>query len=397
MNGEFLRVSDETCNKLKHIPCTAAAEETPAIAIDWEAKKREDEEHSRKLYEGLPPVKRDFYIEDPEVARLSKEEVAKIRFENRQISVSFREAEECLDAPNPVTTFRQAWQHFPDILELLEGRYEKPSPIQMQLWPVLLRGRDAIGIAQTGTGKTLAFLLPGLVNIQNQDPETKVFTGPRMIVIAPTRELALQIDDEVNKLQYSKIKRRALLMVSVICVCVYGQGDRGTQLRKLADGAMVVVATPGRLADLLRSQEVDLRRVSYVVFDEADRMLDMGFLCHLSLILNSVRKDRQFVMTSATWNSDIHHIAKFYLTDEIMVRVGERELKATYTVTQDVIVCEEDEKNAKLLEFLDTRTPDDKGLVFVNRRLSCEPLFSTIFEHFASKKRPLLCTHLNLL
>ncbi|KAF2355795.1 Helicase C-terminal, partial [Trinorchestia longiramus] len=345
------------------------------VVIDWDAKRKQWDEEERAVFEGLPPVKKMFYKEDPRVAQLSEEDVAKIRLENRKISVSYQNKEVCEDAPNPVSTFHEAWQHFPDLLQLLLLRYEKPSPIQMQLWPVLLTGRDAIGIAQTGTGKTLAFLLPGLVNIQNQDPEPCQFKGPRMVVLAPTRELAIQIHDEVNKLNYHKNTS----------VCIYGKADRQKQLDGLNSGASVVVATPGRLDDLLRTKQVDLRRVSYVVFDEADRMLDMGFLHNLTFIISGIRRDRQFIMTSATWNNDIHYIAKNYLHDEILVRVGERELEATYTVSQEVVVCEEHEKFDKLMLFLKGCTGQDKGLVFVNRRVLCDPLCSQILEYYDYK------------
>ena len=141
--------------------------------------------------------------------------------------------------------------------------FERPSPIQAQAWPYLLSGKDLIGIAQTGTGKTLAFLMPAFIHTDLQPLPRKKRGGPNVLVLSPTRELALQIDSEVKKYEYKGIKS----------VCLYGGGNRREQKKIVTAGVQVIIATPGRLNDLIQDGCLAIESVTYLVLDEADRML----------------------------------------------------------------------------------------------------------------------------
>ena len=171
------------------------------------------------------------------------------------------------EIPKPVTTFEES--PFPDYVleEVRRAGFKAPTPIQSQGWPMALCGRDVVGIAQTGSGKTLSFLLPAVVHI-NAQPHLSPGDGPIVLVLAPTRELAVQIQEECQRFgSSSRIKN----------TCVYGGMPRGPQARDLRRGVEICIATPGRLIDFLESGTTNLRRVTYLVMDEADRMLDMGF------------------------------------------------------------------------------------------------------------------------
>lgn len=139
-----------------------------------------------------------------------------------------------------------------------------------QAWPVLLKGEDLIGIAQTGTGKTLAFLLPALIHIDKQPVPRGQRGGANILILAPTRELAQQIEKEVCKYQFRGIK----------ACCVYGGGERRAQVDLVSKGVEIIIATPGRFNDLVASKIIDITSVTYLVLDEADRMLDMGVSNH---------------------------------------------------------------------------------------------------------------------
>jgi len=158
---------------------------------------------------------------------------------------------------------------FPEyVLEVVKkAGFREPTPIQAQGWPMALSGKDMVGIAATGSGKTLAYLLPAVVHI-NAQPYLAPGDGPIVLVMAPTRELAVQIKQEADLFGSSSRIRNT---------CLYGGAPKGIQARDLERGVEIVIATPGRLIDFLESGKTNLRRITYLVLDEADRMLDMGF------------------------------------------------------------------------------------------------------------------------
>lgn len=187
---------------------------TPPIdneVIDWDAANAVCEAARKERWAACPRLIKDFYVEHPEVTNMTEEDVAKFRLENKNISiVRTFEKEGCTEQmPKPTTKFEHAFEKYPDLMaEILKAGFEKPSPIQAQMWPVLLRGEDCIGIAQTGTGKTLAFLLPALIHTDGQPHARGVEArgGPNVLVLAPTRELAIQIEKEVAKYQFRNIR-----------------------------------------------------------------------------------------------------------------------------------------------------------------------------------------------
>lgn len=264
-----------------------------ASDFDWTKASSDHQKFQKERWQHLKPMIKNFYNEDPQVTTMSAEEVARIRLTKNKIECRRVFEKDDADAdefkvPNPVLTFEQAFRDYPDVLrEIRKQGFEEPSPIQCQAWPILLSGKDLIGIAQTGTGKTLAFLLPALIHIDGQTTPRTERVGPNVLVMAPTRELALQIKKEVDKYEYHGIK----------AVCVYGGGSRQEQIASVGRGVNIVIATPGRLNDLVMSGALNTSEVSYLVLDEADRMLDMGFEPQIRKALLDVRPDRQTVMT----------------------------------------------------------------------------------------------------
>lgn len=271
--------------------------------------------------------------------------------------------------PNPTVSFRQAFEQYPALLAAVENQsFTEPSPVQAQAWPILLKGHDLIGIAQTGSGKTLAFLLPALVHIEGQPIARKDRNGPTVLIMAPTRELAQQIVREVTKFPYKDIK----------CVCVYGGGDRRQQMNAVAKGVEIVVATPGRLYDLMQNGVLKTSSVSYVVLDEADRMLDLGFEPQIKKILIDIRPDKQIIMTSATWPEGIRRIANDYMDNPLQVCVGTLDLAACHSVTQHIEIIAEEEKRQGLLDFIHSLGTEDKAIVFVGRKITADQISSDL-------------------
>uniref|UniRef100_A0A8D2LYB8 RNA helicase n=1 Tax=Varanus komodoensis TaxID=61221 RepID=A0A8D2LYB8_VARKO len=267
--------------------------------------------------------------------------------------------------PNPICEFEDAFRHYPDIMvNIRKVGFQNPTPIQSQAWPIILQGFDLIGIAQTGTGKTLAYLMPGFIHLDLQPREKR--GGPGMLVLTPTRELALQVEAECSKYSYKGIKS----------ICIYGGGDRKGQINVVTKGVDIVIATPGRLNDLQMNNFINLRSITYLVLDEADRMLDMGFEPQIMKILLDIRPDRQTVMTSATWPDGVRRLAKSYLKDPMIVYVGTLDLAAVNTVEQKIVVIPEEEKRAFTRYFIDAMKSGDKIIIFVGKKLTADDLSS---------------------
>ena len=192
---------------------------------------------------------------------------------------------------------------------LAKHGFTQATPVQAEAIPSVLAGRDVVATAQTGTGKTLAFVLPMIHRLSEQGKQR----GIRAVVLSPTRELAIQIDDTFSRLAGGSGIRSAV---------VVGGLDEGRQLRAIRDGVQVLVATPGRLCDFLQRNLADLSRVEIAVLDEADRMLDMGFLPALRTILGRTPQGRQTLLFSATMEKSVAHLVSNYVTDPVRVAVG---------------------------------------------------------------------------
>jgi len=228
-----------------------------------------------------------------------------------------------------------------------------------------LSGRDLVAISATGSGKTIAFALPAMIHI-NAQPLLAPGDGPIVLVLAPTRELAVQIQEECTKFGSSSRIRNT---------CVYGGVPKGGQVRDLRRGAEIVIATPGRLIDMLESGVTNLRRVTYLVMDEADRMLDMGFEPQIKKIVEQIRPDRQTLMFSATWPKEVQRLAAEYQHDLIQVTIGSLELTANTSITQIVEVCSEFEKRGKLVKHLEMISQaSGKVLIFVGTKRVADEL-----------------------
>uniref|UniRef100_A0A672GDK7 RNA helicase n=1 Tax=Salarias fasciatus TaxID=181472 RepID=A0A672GDK7_SALFA len=309
----------------------------------------------------LPPIKKYFYTEAETLVFSNRKETNNIFVDD------LKEGEEKRPIPNPCRTFLEAFSLYPEIMENIERvGFTKPTPIQSQAWPVLLSGEDLIAIAQTGTGKTLAYLLPGFIHMDGQPVAEQ--NGPGMLVLTPTRELALQIEAECKKYRYKDYKS----------LCIYGGGDRRGQINMVKGGIDIVIATPGRLNDLQMNELITLSSISYLVLDEADRMLDMGFEPQIMKIILDIRPDRQTVLTSATWPTGVRRLAKSYLKNPMMVYVGTLDLAAVNTVQQTVTIVSEEEKKSYLYDFVRNMLPQDKVLIFVGRKIMADDISSDL-------------------
>ncbi|KAL3818300.1 hypothetical protein ACJIZ3_004205 [Penstemon smallii] len=238
--------------------------------------------------------------------------------------------------------------------------FDKPSPIQSNSWPFLLDGRDFIGIAKTGSGKTLAFGIPAIVHVLGKRKDkTSKKVNPLCLVLSPTRELAQQISDVLCD---------AGKPSGVKSVCVYGGTSKGPQISSLKSGVDFVIGTPGRLKDLIEMGVCHLKDVSFVVLDEADRMLDMGFEPEVRSILSQTCSVRQMVMFSATWPPAVHQLSQEFMDPSpVKVVVGSEDLTANHDVMQIVEVLEDRARDERLLNLLEKyhKSRRNRVLVFV--------------------------------
>ncbi|MGZ5492785.1 MAG: DEAD/DEAH box helicase [Thermoanaerobaculia bacterium] len=227
----------------------------------------------------------------------------------------------------------------PKLLQsVADAGYTVPTPIQHTAIPHILEGTDLIGIAQTGTGKTAAFVLP-LLELMGKQP-----TGPKpsLLIVAPTRELAMQIDEAVRSLARHLRFR---------CATIFGGVNENPQIQAVRRGVDIIVATPGRLLDLMQQGHVSLKSVRYVVLDEADRMLDMGFLPQVKRIIATLPRDRQTLLFCATLSRGVEQIAREVLRNPKTVEIGRRANPAA-TVAQFLYPVAKDRKVDLLLHLL---------------------------------------------
>jgi ATP-dependent RNA helicase DDX5/DBP2 len=301
----------------------------------------------------MPKFEKSFYQEDPAVVARSQREVDEFR-KVKEITIQGR------NVPRPVETFDEAGFPAYVMSEVKQQGFSGPTAIQSQGWPMALSGRDVVGIAETGSGKTLTYCLPAIVHI-NAQPLLAPGDGPIVLVLAPTRELAVQIQQEMTKFGKSSRIRNT---------CVYGGVPKGGQIRDLSRGVEVCIATPGRLIDMLESGKTNLRRVTYLVLDEADRMLDMGFEPQIRKIISQIRPDRQTCMWSATWPKDVRQLASDFLNDFIQVNIGSMDLSANRRITQIVEVVSEFEKRDRLVKHMEQVMEDrnNKVLIFTGTK-----------------------------
>ena len=266
---------------------------------------------------------------------------------------------------SPEMAFAQLQLAEPLSRAIQEMGYQRMTPIQAQAIPVVLQGRDVMGAAQTGTGKTAAFSLPLLQRmLRHENPSTSPARHPvRALVLLPTRELADQVAQQIKLYaQYTHLRSAV----------VFGGMDMKPQTLELKQGVEVLVATPGRLLDHIEAKNAVLNQVEYVVLDEADRMLDIGFLPDLQRILSYLPKQRTTLLFSATFSPEIKRLASSYLQNPVTIEVARSNATAS-TVEQHFYSVTEDFKRQAVHQILRDRGMK-QAFIFVNSKLGCARL-----------------------
>lgn len=254
-----------------------------------------------------------------------------------------------------------------DLLDAVyDMHFDKCTPIQEKAIPVILEGRDLMGVAQTGTGKTAAYLLPVIEMLIKYDfPQNRV----NCVVMAPTRELAQQIDRQLQGLSY---------YLPITSMAIYGGTDGETfsqQKKGLKSGADIIIATPGRLISHLNMGYVDLSEVSFFILDEADRMLDMGFLDDILKISSKLPKERQTLLFSATMPDNIKKLASKILVKPVEIKLAVA--KPADKITQIAYLCFDDQK-IPLLEHIFKESPPQKVIIFAGSKLKVKELYKAL-------------------
>jgi ATP-dependent RNA helicase DeaD len=254
----------------------------------------------------------------------------------------------------------------PSILAALQrAAYHEPTPIQAAFIPEALSGRDVIGQAQTGTGKTAAFLLPFLNSWRDNNQP-----GPQALVLAPTRELVVQVSEEARKLAPSKHCR---------AIPIYGGQRFRQQLTELKKGCDIAIGTPGRLLDHLSRGTLMLDRVRYVVLDEADRMLDIGFRPDIEKILRRCPRQRQTLLLSATLPPPVLRLAQRYMTDPLNINLSPEKITVE-NIRQSYVTVDEDRKFDLLLRVIDREKPR-QCIIFCERKRWADRLYRDLRHH----------------
>lgn len=252
---------------------------------------------------------------------------------------------------------------------IADAGYKTPTPIQDEAIPVLLKGRDLIGCAQTGTGKTAAFMLPILNHLVKVRKPRR--TGhPRALVLSPTRELAAQTAENVKK--YSKHAQLPF-------ACVFGGVSQFGQVKDIKKGAETLIACPGRLIDLMTQGIIFLDQVECFVLDEADRMLDMGFLPDIKRIISKLPKARQSLFFSATMSPQIRKLAAELVTDPVEITIAP-EAPTVEKINQRVMMVEKNDKDSLLVHLLESHPEWTKVIVFAKMRHGADRVNKKLFR-----------------
>eukprot|EP01117_Protostelium_nocturnum_P005506 TRINITY_DN198_c0_g2_i6.p1 TRINITY_DN198_c0_g2~~TRINITY_DN198_c0_g2_i6.p1 ORF type:complete len:657 (+),score=205.77 TRINITY_DN198_c0_g2_i6:74-2044(+) len=275
------------------------------------------------------------------------------------------------DVPKPISKWEDSLLHETLLRNVTNAGYTKPTPVQKYSISVVCNNRDLMSCAQTGSGKTAAFLLPilsQLLKTPREVPNRQV-CYPQALVLAPTRELAIQINDEARKF---------MVGTGLRCAVVYGGSPMGLQLRELERGCDLIVATPGRLCDIIERGRASVFKIKFLVLDEADRMLDMGFEPQIRRLVEREgmppKGTRQTLMFSATFPKEIQRLAASFLEDYVFLTIG-RVGATTELVTQKFIqVTSDDDKNKRLFDLIREVPKGELTLIFVETKKKANSL-----------------------
>ncbi|PON23050.1 ATP-dependent RNA helicase DBP3 [Trichoderma gamsii] len=362
---------DKKEKKAKKSQDEDATEEQPE-SMDVDEKPVEDKKQSKKDRKSKKETNGNAseeasngssYVQTMSLSNVAQSEIDEYLSKNE---IVITDPNNVTDKLRPITEFH----HLPST-NLLEKKpspfanYKAPTPIQAASWPSTLSGRDVVGVAETGSGKTMAFTLPCVEAISTIGKK-----GIKAVVVSPTRELAMQTYEQMSGVA-------ALLRLK--CVCLYGGASKDDQRALLQRGADIIVATPGRLKDFMSDGTVDLSGCKFAVLDEADRMLDKGFEEDIKLILGSCppREERQTLMFTATWPFSVQSLASSFMVNPVKITIGSRgketengsvELQANTRITQKVEVVDPRDKEFRLLQIIKQhhqgKQKDDRILVF---------------------------------
>ena len=324
-----------------------------------------EEKPQRVMY--IPPAPPE---EEEEIFKTIQQGINFDNYDNIAVEVTGR------DPVQPITSFQEAALYDTFKSNVEKAKYVKPTPVQKYSIPAILAGRDLMACAQTGSGKTAAFVLPvmtGMINNGLTGSQMSEIQAPQALVIAPTRELANQIYYEARKFAYGTMLKA--------CVC-YGGVSVGHQLSQIERGCHLLVATPGRLMDFINRRKISLHALKYLVLDEADRMLDMGFEPKIRELSENQdfppKTERQTLMFSATFPEEIQKLAGEFLNDYLFLTVG-RVGGATSDIEQNICQVSEFEKRDKLVELLNN-AGSDRMLVFVETKRMADFLASYLSQ-----------------
>lgn len=369
----------------EEVPVAEVAEE-PAAKKSKKGKKNKDQVMEDSTTASEPVEEAD--AEEEEAPKKSKKQKAK---QDTEVAESNGDAAAAEGAPDVLSAKKFRKKHFitaagenqvlPDPVQrfedapfgkkaiaALKAAFPAPTPIQAQAWPIAVEGNDLVAIAKTGSGKTLGFLLPAFKQISESEA-----SALSVLVLAPTRELVSQIEVECKKFEsHSKVTSAA----------VFGGAPKGPQVAAVKAKPQVLIATPGRLQDLMEMGVVSLKKVQYVVLDEADRMLDMGFEPEIKKILDTTPASRQTLLFSATWPKAVQRIATNYLKAEhVRVNVGQtEELAANKAVSQEFFAIGDDEKEVKLWRIIADLPEQAKLICFMNTKRRVVALKKAFWE-----------------
>jgi ATP-dependent RNA helicase DDX46/PRP5 len=347
-------------------PVDATADDILAITSKKRKRDIPTVDHAKTKYESF---RKNFYTEPIDMQDITEEDVNNIRFELDGIKVRG------VDVPKPVLSWAQCGLGTQTLDVIKSLKYDKPTSIQSQAIPSIMSGRDVIGVAKTGSGKTIAFLMPMFRHIKDQRALDSM-DGPIGLVMTPTRELATQIHRECKPF---------LKALNLRAVCAYGGAPIKDQIADLKRGAEIIVCTPGRMIELLSANSgrvTNLRRITYIVLDEADRMFDMGFEPQVMKIMANIRPERQTVLFSATFPRNMEALARKVLNKPVEIVVGGRSVVAP-EITQIVEVRAESTKFHRLLELLGELYDKDeeaRTLIFVDRQESADGLLGELMR-----------------